>query len=287
MGGHLTGSAGGVTGRLKGVTQVLAVALLVAGGAGCREEKLAEPLKSLKPDPLPSLSVPGDAGGTRHEPSPEMDVAGPVHGEPVPAQALRILLAGERARVGEETFEPARPDDAARLAQRVKGRAVLVVPDADTFLVQTSELLTVLREAAASVWLAHPEGPVAYPVVLRDEAGYRAWLEEVAPGKLRIIMRADGFELTTSVGKLPGPDPNGPSVPVRAGRQDLLTLRRGLGLLKGRFKTSEDICLVPSFGMEVAQVARALGGNFTAPGEPLFDTLCLVYPTPHRATDGG
>ncbi len=269
--------------------QVLAVVLLVVVGAGCREEKQAEPLKSLKPEPLPSLAVPGEAAPEAPRPaSPsEVEVAGPIHGEPLPTSALRVALAGERVRVGEETFEPARPDDAARLAQRVKGHSVLVVPDADTFLVQASELFAVLRDSAESVWLAHPDGPVAYPVVLRDEAGFRAWLEEVAPGKLRIIMRADGFELTTSVGKLPGPDPNGPSVPVRAGRQDIVTLRRGLGLLKGRFKTSEDICLVPSFGTEVAQAARALGGNFAAPGEPLFDTLCFVYPTPHKAPDGG
>ncbi|MFP2963039.1 hypothetical protein ACLEPN_36075 [Myxococcus sp. 1LA] len=273
--------------RLKKATQVFAVALLVAQGAGCREEKQAEPLKSLKPAPLPSLAVPGEAGDVKQSPSSAAEVAGPVYGEPLPAGALQVELAGERVRLGGETFEPARPDDAARLAQRVKGQSVMVVPDADTFLVQTSELFAVLRDAAQSVWLAHPDGPVAYPVVPRDEADFRAWLEEVAPGKLRIIMRADGFELTTSVGKLPGPDANGPSVPVRAGRQDIVTLRRGLGLLKGRFKTSEDICLVPSFGMEVAQAAQALGGVFTAPGEPLFDTLCFVYPTPNRATDAG
>ncbi len=276
---------------MKAATWMLAVALLSAGAAGCREEGQAEPLKSLRPAPLPSLSVPGEAArgeGPRAPSSePEVDVAGPVFGEALPARALRVLLAGERVRVGEEVFEPARPDEAARLTQRVKGHTVLVVPDADTFMVQAAELLAVLRDSAESVWLAHPDGPVAYPVVLRDEAGFRAWLAEVAPGKLRIIMRADGFELTTSVGKLPGPDANGPSVPVRAGRQDIVTLRRGLGLLKGRFKTSEDICLVPSFGMEVAQVARALGGAFTAPGEPLFDTLCVIHPTPPRSPEGG
>ncbi len=269
---------------VRQMTQVVVAVCFMAAGTGCREERPAEPLKSLKPEPLPALPASGSAPDTR---GPSEDVAGPVYGEPLPAQALRVTLAGERVRLGAETFALVRPEDAAKLARRVKGHAVLVVPDADTFLVQASELLAVLRDSAASVWLAHPDGPVAYPVVPRDEAGFRAWLEEVAPGKLRIIMRADGFELTTSVGKLPGPDANGPSVPVREGRQDIVTLRKGLGLLKGRFKTSEDICLVPSFGMEVAQVARALGGVFSAPGEPMFDTLCLVYPTPHRPTDPG
>jgi hypothetical protein len=74
---------------------------------------------------------------------------------------------------------------------------------------------------------------------------------------------------------------------VRGGRQDIATLRTGLGKLKGRFTTSEDICLVPSFGMEVAQVARTLSGVYVAPGESLFETLCFVYPTPRAAPGAG
>ena len=147
--------------------------------------------------------------------------------------------------------------------------------------------MALLEQPSSEVWLKYPDAAVAYRLVLRDEEGFRAWLAEVAPGKLRIIQRSDGFELSTSVGKLPGGDPNGPSVPVRGGKQDIATLRRGLERLKGRFKTAEDICLVPSFGTEVAQAARALSGIYTAPGEPLFDTLCLIYPTPPRRKDGG
>ena len=270
--------------------RVLAAVLLVSLGAGCREEKSAEPLQSLKPEPLPSLAAgsgaPADAGAADVDEPLPLEVA-PVYGEALPENALHLELSGERVRLGQESFEAARPAEAVRLAERVKGREVLLVPDADTFLVQVSELLVVLRDSAKAVWLKHPDAPVAYPLVLRDEAGFRAWLEEVAPGKLRIIQRSDGFELTTSVGKLPGPDPNGPSVPVRGGRQDIATLRRGLGLLKGRFKTSEDLCLVPSFGTEVAQAARALSGVYSAPGEPWFDELCFVFPTPRGARDGG
>jgi hypothetical protein len=208
-----------------------------------------------------------------------------VYGEEVPEQALRVELAGEAVRVEGERFTPIQPAEAARVAGRVRGKVVLVVPDADTFFAQSSELLEALRDSAGEVWLKHPEETVAYRLVLRDEEGFRAWLAEVAPGKLRIIQRDDGFELTTSVGKLPGGDPNGPSVPVRGGKQDIATLRKGLVRLKGRFKTAEDICLVPSFGTELAQAARTLSGVYTAPGEPLFETLCLVYPTPPRRPD--
>ncbi|RKH33886.1 hypothetical protein D7Y13_04755 [Corallococcus praedator] len=214
-------------------------------------------------------------------------VSAPAFGEPLPEDVLRLEMSGDAVRLGAESFVPASEVDAARLAQRVGGKGVLlVIGDADTFLAQVSELLAVLQTKAASVWLQHPDAPVAYRVVLRDEDGFRAWLQEVAPGKLRIIQRADGFELTTSVGKLPGPDRNGPTVPVRGGRQDIATLRRELARLKGRFTTSDDLCLVPSFGTEVAQVARALGGTYVAPEEPLFDTLCLVYPLPRPSPAG-
>jgi len=258
---------------------VLLAALVL--GAGCREEKPAEPLSALAPAPLvPLATARPDAGG--EEDALFRVAPAAVFGEEVPGEALRLELAGEAVGLGAERFTATRPEEAARLAERVKGQRVLVVPDADTFLAQTSEALAVLRDSAEQVWLKHPDAAVAYRLVLRDEEGFRAWLAEVAPGKLRIIQRADGFELSTSVGKLPGADPNGPSVPVRGGKQDIATLRKGLGLLKGRFKTAEDLCLVPSFGTEVAHAARALSGVYTGPGEPLFETLCLVYPTPAR-----
>ncbi|RKH73895.1 hypothetical protein [Corallococcus aberystwythensis] len=257
---------------------------------GCREPSPPEPARAASAEaPLreeagarPAAST--DAGTWAN--ATVAPVSAPAYGEPLPDDVVRLELAGDAVRLGKETFVPAR--EAGRFAERVRGRDVLIgVEDADTFLAQVSDTLAALRTQAADVWLQHPDAPVAYRLVLRDEQGFRAWLEEVAPGKLRIIQRADGFELTTSVGKLPGPDRNGPSVPVRGGRQDIAALRRELARLKGRFTTSDDLCLVPSFGTEVVQVARALGGTYVAPEEGLFDTLCLVYPTPRAAPDAG
>lgn len=264
---------------------VLLLAAVVLA-AGCRKEDTpAEPLTSLAPAPLPKVvaKAEGGAGGA----SPFQVAPAEVYGAPVPEKALRVELAGDSVRLGGERFEPSRPEEQARLRERVKGQTVLLVPDADTFLAQTSELFAVLRDAASQVWLMHPDAPVAYALVLRDEQGFQEWLAEVAPGKVRIIQRQDGFELTTNMGKLPGPDANGPSVPVRGGKQDIATLRTGLGKVKGRFQSTEDVCLVPSFGMEVAQAARALSAVYVAPGEPLFETLCLVYPTPHAPAGAG
>jgi len=81
------------------------------------------------------------------------------------------------------------------------------------------------------------------------------------------------------VGKLPGPDPNGPTVPVRGGRLDIATARQGLSRLQQRFH-AEDACLVPSFGTELRAVATALTAFWVGPKEPLFTELCLVYPRP-------
>jgi len=268
--------------RLAALVLALSVGCLVLLCTGCKQEKPAEPLPSLAPPPLPKVVAEsgGAEGGAFHVAPAE------VYGEPVPDKALRLELAGEAVRLGEERFMGSRPEDQARLRERTKEQRVLLVPDADTFLAQTSELFATLRESAREVWLLHPDAPVAYRLVVRDEQGFQAWLAEVAPGKLRIIQRQDGFELTTSVGKLPGPDANGPSIPVRGGKQDIATLRTGLGKLKGRFTTSEDICLVPSFGTELAQAARALSGVYVAPGEPLFETLCFIYPTPKAPVAG-
>src|SRR5689334_17830355 len=170
---------------------VLLAALVL--GAGCREEKPAEPLKSLAPPPLAPLAAdPVDAGGEDDSLFRVAPVE--VYGEEVPEKALRVELAGEAVRLGGETFAPVKPEEAARVAERVQGKTVLVVPDSDTFFAQSSELLEVLRDSASEVWLKHPDVAVAYRLVLRDEEGFRAWLAEVAPGKLRIIQRADGFE---------------------------------------------------------------------------------------------
>jgi hypothetical protein len=131
------------------------------------------------------------------------------------------------------------------------------------------------------VWLAHPDdADVAFRLTLRDAPAFQAWIDEPVPGKVRVIHRADGFELQTNLGKLPGADPNGPTVPVRGGKMDLTTLQRGFVRVQAKFKSAPDVCFVPSFGMELQQIARALAVNYAKPDQPFFEGLCLVYPRP-------
>ena len=58
----------------------------------------------------------------------------------VPAELVRMELAGESVRLAVTSFRPAIPGERMELAARIQGEAVLVVPDADTFFAQTSEL---------------------------------------------------------------------------------------------------------------------------------------------------
>jgi hypothetical protein len=125
----------------------------------------------------------------------------------------------------------------------------------------------------------HPGGTVSFPVELRDEAAFDAWLDEPKAGKLRVIQRQDGLELVSGIGKLPGPDPNGPTVPVRGGRLDVATTREGLQRLQHRFH-APDACLVPSFGTELRAVGTLLTAFWSGPKEALFERVCLVYPRP-------
>lgn len=190
-------------------------------------------------------------------------------GPPVPPTATVVHLDGERATVGGRPF-----------VAKAGAAPVVLSPTAETYLAQVAELLAALDDAGVEVMLAHPDAPLAFRVVLRDEASFQAWLEEPIPGKVRLIHRQDGFELTTNLGKLPGGDPNGPTVPLRGGQLDLPRLQRGLTRVRQRFPEATDLCVLPAFGIELAQVARALAADFVASDTAVFPVLCLVYPRP-------
>lgn len=261
-----------------------ALALTLLGA--CREERPAPPLSSLAPPPLPSLpgaAVPAKDAGEEAAREALFEVApAPVYGEPLPEGGTRISLEGGSARVGGKTF--ALEDGAARdaLLAAAGKRVLLVASDADTYLAQVSGLLAALDDGDVETWLLHPEGAVAYRLVLRDEVAFNAWLEEPVPGKVRIIQRADGLELSTNMGKVLGKDPNGPSLPVRGGKLDVAAERAGLEKIQERFKGAPDVCVMPSYGTELAKVATVLSGTFRAQGEGIFSERCLVYPRPKR-----
>lgn len=240
----------------------------VLASLGCDERPSQEQLRALAPKPLPTLRSAPDAGTT----------TAPLFGAALPSGIPRFGFDGEKLSVdGREVSVEA---FAEKLRAGRTERVALDVPG-DVLFAQLAPVLAQLEDAGTELWLPSPhDRSLAFPVQPWDEPRFRAWLDEPVPGKIRVIQRADGFELSTNLGKLLGPDRSGPSLPTRAGRFDLDGMREGLRLLQQRFPEARDACLVPSFAVEVRQITLALSGFFHAPGGASFAPICLVYPRP-------
>jgi len=246
--------------------------------SGC-EERSAPPLSSLAPASLAPLAAAGADGGL----DPHRLPAATVWGSPLPTNAVRVTFSQGGARAGGAAASLGADAGVAPLLSAIGTGPALLVPDDATYMAEIAPLLAALDDAKVPTWILHPAGTVAFPVELRDEKAFDAWLDDPKPGKLRVIERQDGLELVSGIGKLPGPDPNGPTVPVRGGRLDVATTRNGLQRLQGRFHAS-DACLVPSFGTELRAVGTILSAFWSGPKEPLFDHVCVVYPRPVAAS---
>lgn len=227
-------------------------------------EKKAEPIPRAKPQPLEPLQrvVVADGGDEDERDAVHRVVPFTPVGPEAPGDATKIELRGET------------------WSDVPKEGAVLLVPDEDTFLVQVAPLLERLDDERREVWLKHPDANLAFRVKLRDATRFQAWIDEPAPGKVRVIHREDGFELTTNLGKLPGADPNGPTVPVRGGQMDLTTLQKGFERVQAKFREAPDVCFVPAYGIELQKIARAMSVDYFDADTPYFKELCLVYPRP-------
>jgi hypothetical protein len=189
---------------------------------------------------------------------------------------LRHGDGGQRVDLGSESF----------LQAVERADAVVISIDEDTNVAQLAEALAaVLDDARETIWLSAARGGGAFEVRLRDEVAFSAWIDEPKPGKIRVIQRADGLELQTNLGKMPGVDPNGPTVPAPGGRIDLALLRSGLVKLKDRFPNAPDSCLVPSYATPLRHVLAALTGYYYAEGKRTFEYICLVYPRRSKVAD--
>jgi len=244
--------------------------------AGC-EERSAPPLSSLAPAPLQPLGAAGTDAGS----DPHRLASAPVWGAPLPAGAVRVTFGKGQAQAGGRAVPLGADAGLSPLLAAIGKGPALLVPDDEVYMAELAPLLAALDDASVPTWILHPAGAVAFQIELRDEAGFDAWLDEPKPGKIRIIQRQDGLELVSGMGKLPGADPNGPTVPVRGGRLDVATTREGLQRLQARFH-APDACLVPSFGTELRAVGTVLSAFWSGPKEPLFERVCLVYSRPGR-----
>ena len=185
---------------------VIVVALAVLGCRGKQPEGSAPRPQPKRLEPLERVVAHADAGGARGDEPFQVVPLKPV-GPPAPSGATLVRLDGEGATVNGRRLE----------VRELKG-PLLLAPTPETYLAQVAGWLAQLDDARAEVWLAHPDEAIAFRLTLRDESSFQAWLDEPVAGKVRIIQREDGFEVVTNMGKLPGWDPNGPTVPLRGGQ---------------------------------------------------------------------
>lgn len=236
----------------------LAVVALLS--AACTQHK-PEPVPRQKPQPLEPLQRVSPDAGDDEDALFTVAPFEPV-GPPVPKGVPVLAVKGEEL--------PALP---------AEGPVVLSF-DEDTYMVQVAPLFAQLDDAHREVWLVHPDAQLAFKVTLRDAPAFQKWLDEPVPGKVRVIQRAEGFELKTNLGKLPGGDPNGPTVPVRGGKMDLVTLQHGFQAVQNKFRAAPDVCFMPSFGTELNQTIRAMAVDYYKADGAYFPELCLEYPRP-------
>ena len=250
--------------------------------AGCTEKPKAPASPPPRPVPVDPLVAErarpvdgGDDGDALYTVKPFTFVS-----EPVPAGALPVAIAGSTIRLAGQPLTA----DALK-AKLGDSTVVLLSFDEETYLAQAAPVLALLDDARAKVWLQSPDAPaLAWPVKLRDEPAFAAWLDESVPGKLRIVQRADGFELQTNLGKLPGGDPKGPTVPVRGGKLDLVTLQTGLDQINRRFHESPDVCFLPSYATSMHDAIRAVATNWLSSQKVIFGEASLVYPRPRAGS---
>jgi hypothetical protein len=261
-----------------------AVALGMMLPLACAQKNDSPP--PLAPMPLPALGTSGpDAGDEQQAREALFEVEQvPIWGEELPSRALAIEVDQAIISIAGARVDRLASNWSEQVLKAIgKHPAVMLSFDPERYLADVAELFALLAATGREVWLRHPDAAVAFKVILFDNGRFERWLNEPKPGKIRVIQRADGFELQTNIGKMPGADPNGPTIPSRGGKIDIARLRRALALLKERFPNAQDSCLVPSYGTELPSIARALSGYYRGNGKRIFDALCLVYPPAGRA----
>ena len=96
-------------------------------------------------------------------------------------------------------------------------------------------------------------------VLPRPASALGPWMDAERPlAKIRLMVRADGMEIVTARGKIPGPDRYGPSVPTKGGRHDAALLSQSLAKLAAYFPDENHVALLASPQTSAQTVAMAL-----------------------------
>lgn len=191
-------------------------------------------------------------------------------------QDRKLVLPSGQACLGQE--------GACREALgALRGKDLVLELDEKLRMADLSAAFAALGEALEDgdqVCLAVFDGKERRCVPFRPFSGddFGAWLDAEKPlGKIRIVMRADGLEVVTDRGKVPGPDRYGPSLPSPGARPDYAGVEDASRKLRARFRDEDTAGLVPSASIPVAQAARVLS-LLNGPQGERFEKTFLVYP---------
>ena len=130
--------------------------------------------------------------------------------------------------------------------------AEMSVPLAQIALILGVEETICLRVAAAGA-------SRCLDVLPQPAAALGGWMDAEKPlAKIRLMVRADGMEVVTVRGKIPGPDRFGPSVPTKGGKHDLALLAQSLARLAAHLPQEREAALLASPQTSAQTVAAAL-----------------------------
>lgn len=102
------------------------------------------------------------------------------------------------------------------------------------------------------------------------------WMDADKPlAKIRLMVRADGMEIVTVRGKIPGPDRYGPSVPTKGGGHDFDLLVVSLSKLAIHLSEENEAALLASPQTTAQTAARALGALGSA-SKGRFEKLLFI-----------
>ena len=166
---------------------------------------------------------------------------------------------------------------------RLKGERLALELDSQLRMAELSAPLAALSLAlkdggTCCLAVADSAGRRCVPFQPFSGDDFGTWLDAELPlGKIRVVMRADGMEMVTDRGKLPGPDRYGPSLPSIGAKPDYDGLDAAAAKVKGRFPDEDTAGLAPSPSITVAQVARVLA-ILNGHGGSRFESTFLVYP---------
>ena len=196
---------------------------------------------------------------------------------------VRLTVQDRRLKLPSgQTCLPEEPGCAKALAD-LKGEKLWLELDSTLRLADLSAPLSALAQALKdgdTCCLAVADGKGRRCVPFRPFSGddFGAWLDADKPlGKVRVIMRADGLEVVTDRGKVPGPDRFGPSLPSLGTRPDFDALDTLLSRVKAHFPDETMAGLAPSPSISVAQAAHVLA-LLSGPGGARFEQTFLVFP---------